>query len=68
MRTNARTTTALAVLSVAALVAACGGHDHNDADIPATTAVPASASASIDGFIAYLKKLVVSSADTLVTV
>jgi len=65
MRTPVQRTATLVVLAAAALVAACGGHDHNDADIPATTAVPPSASMSVDGFIAYLKLLVVSSADTL---
>ena len=53
----------VAALAAAALVAACGGNDHSDP--PATSEVPASASASIDGFIAYLKRLVVSSAETL---
>ena len=52
-----------AALAAAALVAACGGSDHDDP--PATSEVPSSASASVDGFIDYLKRLVVSSADTL---
>ena len=53
----------LAALSAAALVAACGGGgDHSP---PATSEVPAGASASVDGFIDYLKKLVESSADML---
>ena len=59
-----RTRILLAVLSSAALVAACGGGGGND-DPPATSEVPPSASASIDGFVDYLKKLVASSADTL---
>ena len=54
---------AIAVLAVAALVGACGGNDHKDP--PATSEVPDSASASVDGFIEYLKRLVVSSADSL---
>ena len=56
----------VAVLATAALVAACGGNDFQ-ANPPATSSVPASASASIDGFIAYLKLLVASgaAADTL---
>jgi len=58
-----RTKATLAALSAAALVAACGGNDHNTP--PATSEVPASASASIDGFIDYLKQLVASSADML---
>jgi hypothetical protein len=59
MRTNAT----LAALAVSALVAACGGSDFQNP--PATSSVPPSASASIDGFIAYLKELVVSAADML---
>lgn len=58
-----RTQAILAALSGAALLAGCGGGGH-DAP-PATSEVPASASASIDGFVDYLKKLVASSADTL---
>ena len=53
----------LAAIAAGALVAACGGNNHNDP--PATSEVPASASASVDGFIEYLKRLVASSADTL---
>ena len=52
----------VAAIAAGALVAACGG---NINDPPATSEVPASASQSIDGFIAYLKRLVVSSAETL---
>lgn len=51
-------------LGAAAVVAACGGDDFQS-DPPATSQVPASASQSIDGFIAYLKRLVASSADML---
>ena len=54
----------LAALAAAALVAACGGNDFQS-NPPATSSVPASASASIDGFIAYLKELVASAADML---
>ena len=55
----------VAAVAAAALVAACGGNDFQTP--PATSSVPASASASIDGFIAYLKLLVASGpgADTL---
>ena len=59
-----RTQAILAALSAAALVAACGGGGDHDTP-PATSEVPASASASVDGFVAYLKKLVASSADML---
>ena len=59
MRTNAT----LAALAVAVVVTACGGSDFQNP--PATSSVPASASASIDGFIAYLKELIVSAADML---
>ena len=58
-----RTKATLAALSVAAVVAACGGNDFQNP--PATSAVPPSASASINGFIAYLKELVASAADML---
>ena len=57
-------------LAGAALLSACGGGDYDHtpppvAVIPPTTMVPASASTSIAGFIAYLQLLVVASADTL---
>ena len=58
-----RTKAILAALSAAALVAACGGGGDNSP--PATSEVPASASASVDGFVVYLKKLVASAADML---
>ncbi|MGZ5715161.1 MAG: hypothetical protein ACXWIG_13465 [Caldimonas sp.] len=54
----------LAALAAAVLVAACGGNDFPAAP-PATSQVPPSASASIDGFIAYLKELIASAADML---
>jgi hypothetical protein len=44
-------------------LAACGGSDNTPP--PPTSQVPASASASVNGFIAYLQALVVSMADTL---
>ena len=53
----------LAVLTAAALLAACGGNDHSTP--PATSEVPSSASESVDGFIEYLQKLVASAADML---
>ena len=51
-------------LCAAAALAGCGGGggDHMP---PATESVPASASASSDGFIGYLKALVASAADML---
>ncbi len=51
-------------LCAAAALAGCGGGggDHTP---PATESVPASASASPDGFIGYLKALVASAADML---
>ena len=52
----------LAVLTAAALLAACGG---NNDSTPATSEVPSSASESVDGFIEYLKDLVASAADML---
>ena len=51
-----------ATLVGALVVAGCGGNDFNT---PVTTEVPASASASVTGFIEYLKELVVASADML---
>lgn len=51
-------------LCAAAVLAACGGR-HEDNTPPATSQVPASASASVDGFIDYLKRLVASAADML---
>jgi len=57
-----RTKATLAALSAAALVAACGGGDDSP---PPTSEVPASASASVNGFVDYLKKLVASAADML---
>ena len=51
-------------LCAAAALTACGGGDDDDTP-PATESVPASASATPGGFIAYLKALVVASADTL---
>jgi hypothetical protein len=60
--------TSLAALAVTVVAAACGGGSDFVNTPPATSQVPASASASIDGFIAYLKDLVatpVAMADTL---
>ena len=56
--------TLLAALSAAALLAACGGGG-DDSPPPATCEVPASASQSPSGFIAYLQLLVASMADML---
>ena len=58
-----RTKATLAALAVAAAVSACGGSDFKTP--AATSSVPPSASASVDGFIAYLKELVASAADML---
>ena len=56
----------LAALGVAIAVAACGGGGDDAASGPAATSeVPASASASPGGFIAYLQELVASAADML---
>lgn len=55
--------TLLAALLAAAVLGACGGGD--DAPPPATSQVPASASQSPAGFIAYLQLLVASMADML---
>ena len=60
-----KTSLILSLCLVAAVsLSACGGGD-DDSTPPPTSQVPASASASIGGFIDYLKALVVASADTL---
>ena len=58
--------TLLAALLAASMLGACGGGD-DDAPPPppATSEVPASASQSPSGFIAYLQSLVASMADLL---
>lgn len=54
--------TLIAAALTSLVLVACGGSD----DPPSVTSqVPASASESIDGFVAYLKALVVSDADSL---
>lgn len=55
--------TLLAALVAASVLGACGGGD--DAPPPATSQVPASASQTPAGFIAYLQLLVASMADML---
>ena len=55
--------TALLALCVAAALTGCGGG--GDDTPPPTSQVPASASASTDGFVSYLKALVASDAETL---
>ena len=57
-----------AALCAAAMLAACGGGGGDAAAPPApaaTVEVPGSASASVDGLVAYLKELVASAADML---
>lgn len=56
--------TLLASLLAASVLGACGGGG-GDAPPPATSEVPASASQSPSGFIAYLQLLVASVADML---
>ena len=56
----------LGVLCAAAMLVACGGGGDDAAAPPAATAeVPGSASGSVDGLVAYLKKLIASAADML---
>jgi hypothetical protein len=58
--------TLLASLVAASVLAACGGGDDSTPATPLpTTEVPASASQSPAGFIAYLQLLVASMADML---
>ena len=54
----------LAALLAASVLGACGGGDDAPPP-PATSEVPASASQSPAGFIAYLQELVASMADLL---
>ncbi|HKX41882.1 MAG TPA: hypothetical protein VJO99_12045 [Burkholderiaceae bacterium] len=66
----------LAALGAAVLLVACGGGGGDDGGNggggggsnnppPVTSEVPASASASVNGFVGYLKALVVAAADLL---
>jgi hypothetical protein len=56
----------VAAVVAAGLLAGCfGGDDDNNSTPAVTSQVPASASASSAGFIAYLEALVVSDADML---
>ena len=55
----------LGVLCAAVMLVACGGGDDAPPPPAATAEVPGSASASVDGFVAYLKELVASAADML---
>jgi len=57
--------TLLAALLAGSVLAACGGGDDAPPPPPATSEVPASASQSPAGFIAYLQLLVASVADLL---
>jgi len=57
--------TLLAALLAASVLVACGGGDDAPPPPPATSEVPASASQSAAGFIAYLQLLVASIADLL---
>lgn len=53
------------LMAAAALTACGGGDDDTPAPPPVTQEVPPSASASVAGWIAYLKALVVAAADDL---
>ena len=54
--------TLIAAALTSLVLVACGGSDDPP---PVTSQVPASASESIDGFVAYLKALVASDAESL---
>jgi hypothetical protein len=57
------------VVGAASALASCGGSDHNDNNAPPTSVdfnvPPASASASVSGFIAFVKGVVATTPDTL---
>lgn len=55
----------MTILALSAALGACGGDHEDDAINDPTSSVPADASQSVEGFIAYLKRLVASSADAL---
>jgi hypothetical protein len=55
----------VASVAAAASLSACFGGDDDNSAPSVTSQVPASASQSSAGFIAYLEALVVSDADTL---
>ncbi len=63
MRTRQTLVLALAASSIALGLSGCGGGD--DDTPPVTSQVPASASASVGGFIAYLTALVATSPENL---
>ena len=52
------------LLAATGLLSACSDNSSSDA-APATSSVPAEASTSVAGFIDYLQRLVVASADML---
>ena len=54
----------ISALFAAAVLSACAG-GNDETPPPATAQVPESASQSVAGFVDYLKRLVVASADTL---
>ena len=53
------------VIAAAMALSACGGGGSDNASPPPTTAVPPSASASPDGYVAYVQALVATDAGTL---
>jgi hypothetical protein len=57
------------VVGAAGALASCGGSDHDDNNVPPVAIdfniPPASASASVDGFIAFMKGVVATTPDTL---
>ena len=64
MTTHLRHAGLAAVAAAGLALAACGGNN-NDDQPPVTESVPASASASVGGFVDYLMRLVGSAADML---
>jgi hypothetical protein len=68
MNAPLRLRTLLAAALAAMALGACGGDDHNEANAGGSantgTDIPASATASVDGLLAYVNTLIASSSDT----
>jgi hypothetical protein len=65
MRATSFGRSAILAVALASSLTACGGHSDDDTTDDPTSVVPAAASQSVDGFIEYLKRLVVTAPETL---